>query len=164
MPDFVLYPHPALSRKAVARPVDAIMRAAGAALLQAAQDVQAYGLAAAHLGLDEPLVVISVAADDKQRDYRILYNPRIAQFTDERSASLEGSVSMPGIEVPITRSAWVVVEYDDAEGIRQDSRLEGFAARIAQHEIDQMDGIFYLERISRVRRDIALRKFRKNRQ
>lgn len=163
MPEFVTYPHAALSRKAVFRPVDADMLAAGAALLAAAQEVRAYGLAAAHLGLDEPVVVVSVAANPEQRDYRILYNPRISQFTDELIPGVEGSVSMPGIEVQIVRSTGVVVDYVDADGTKQNSRIEGFAARIAQHEIDQMNGVFFLERVSRLKRDMALRKFQKNR-
>lgn len=163
MPDFVIYPHPALTRKAEVRPVDDSMRAAGAALLEAAREVQAYGLAAAHLGLDEPLVVISMAGDARQRDYRILYNPRIVTSADEVAAGPEGSVSMPGIEAPLVRSVAVTVEYDDAEGKRQSVDLKDFVARVAAHEIDQMNGIFFLDRLSRVKRDIAIRKFRKSR-
>ena len=58
MADFVTYPHAALTRKAAPRPVDAAMLAAGERLLDAARDAQAYGLAAAHLGEDQPQVVL----------------------------------------------------------------------------------------------------------
>jgi peptide deformylase len=161
MPPFVIYPHPALTLVASPRPVDSDMLAAGAALLRAAQDVQAHGLAAAHLGLDEPLIVLNVATDRNQRDYRVLFNPRVSELADEVIQGPEGSVSMPGIEVPVERAIWAVVEYDTAEGIGQTSRFEGFTARVAQHEIDQMNGVFFLDRLSRVKRDMALRKFRK---
>lgn len=164
MPDFVIYPHPALRRKAAPRPVDTAMQAAGAALLEAAQEVQAYGLAAAHLGLDEPLVVVSIINDTKQRDYRILYNPRVAELAGEAVLGLEGSVSMPGIEVQIARPNEITVEYQDEQGANKTSRLEGFAARVALHEIDQMNGVFFLDRVSRTKRDMALRKFRKTGQ
>lgn len=137
------------------------MLAAGAAVLEAAQEAQAYGLAAAHLGLDEPLVVVSIINDTKQRDYQILYNPRIAEFTGDAVPGVEGSVSMPGIEVSITRPTEVLVAYQDDQGVSQIRRLAGFAARIALHEIDQMKGIFFLERLSRVKRDMAMRRFRK---
>ena len=164
MPDVVIYPHEALSRKAAARPVDADMLRAGEALRSATQEVSAYGLAAAHLGLDEPLVVISISADPKQRDYRILYNPEVILAAPETAMGAEGSVSLPSIEVPVERSVWVEVAYDDADGNRQTSRFEGFVARVAQHEIDQMNGVFFLSRISRLKRDTALRKFEKSRR
>lgn len=164
MPAFVIYPHAALTRKAARRQVDAAMLAAGAALLEAAHEVQAYGLAAAHLGLDEPLVVISVAADTSQRDYRLLYNPEVLDVATETASGAEGSVSMPGIEAPIARPVWARIAYDDADGARQEARFEGFTARVALHEIEQVDGEFFLSRLSRLKRDTAIRKFEKSRR
>ena len=137
------------------------MLAAGERLLAAAQAAQAYGLAAAHLGLDEPVVVISTADDRAQRDYRILYNPEITSLSDETEMGMEGSVALPGIEVPITRYIGAEIAYDDADGKRLALALDGFVARVAQHEIDQVEGIFFLRRVSPVKRDIALRKFQK---
>jgi peptide deformylase len=157
MAGFVVYPHAALERKAVARAVDARMVQAGAELLAAAEAAQAYGLAAAHLGLD---VVISVAASGA-RDYRVLYNPEILALADELVPGMEGSVSFPGIEAPVSRAVWVDVGFDDGNGQRRTSRFEGFVARVAQHEIDQMNGVFFLQRLSRLKRDTALRKYAK---
>jgi len=159
--DFVVYPHAALSSKADPRPVDAQMVEAGERLLAAAEAVQAYGLAAAHLGLDEPLVVISVAPASEPRDYRVLYNPEVSQLAGGSEMGMEGSVSLPGIEVPLPRAVWAEVQFDDADGKRQTRRFEGFVARVVQHEIDQMNGIFFLQRLSRLKRDTALRKFAK---
>jgi peptide deformylase len=160
--DFVTYPHAALTRQAVARPVDAAMLAAGERLLEAARSAQAYGLAAAHLGVDQPLVVISVASDASQRDYRVFYNPEIKLASGDTTLAPEGSVSLPGIEVPVERANWVEIAYDNADGARETVRLEGFVARVAQHEIDQMNGVFFLGRVSRIKRDTALRKFTKS--
>ncbi|MHA6728548.1 peptide deformylase [Devosia sp. A369] len=162
MGDFVVYPDAALSQCAPARPVDAAMLGAGEALLAATREAQAYGLAAAHLGLAEPLVVISVATELSQRDYRVLYNPEIIQTADETAAGMEGSVSLPGIEVPVLRPIWAEIAYDDADGVRQQQRFDGFVARVAQHEIEQMNGVFFLSRVSRIKRDTALRKFAKS--
>jgi peptide deformylase len=159
---FVTYPHAALGRKAVSRPVDARMLQVGEALIDAARDVQAYGLAAAHLGSDEPIAVISVAADIGQRDYRLLYNPEIVLAAEEILSGPEGSVSLPGIEVPVERPIWVEVAYDNADGARETARFEGFVARVAQHEIDQVNGVFFLTRVSRLKRDTAIRKFEKS--
>lgn len=160
--DIVLYPHLALSRKAEQRPVDVGMLDAGAALLEAARSVGAYGLAAAHIGLNEPLVVISVAGEPAQRDYRILYNPTVTATATESAMGAEGSVSLPGIEVPVERPIWAEVDFDDSIGERQTMRLEGFVACVALHEIDQMNGVFFLNRVSRLKRDTALRKYQKS--
>ncbi|WP_137152101.1 peptide deformylase [Devosia sp. FKR38] len=162
MSEFVTWPDAALTRAAMARPVDAALLAAGARLQAAAADVQAYGLAAAHLGLVEPVVVVSVSDAKAARDYRLLFNPVIESLAETGSAGAEGSVSLPGIEVPITRADWCVLSYDDADGVRQTLRLEGFAARVAQHEIEQMNGVFFLSRLSRLKRETALRKFGKS--
>lgn len=162
MSDFVVYPHPALTVPATLRLVDAAMLEAGVRVLAAAQQAQAYGLAAAHLGLDAALVVISIATEPGQRDYRILYNSQIIGSSSETTTGPEGSVSLPGIEVPVERAIWVEVAYDTPDGSRESARFEGLVARVAQHEIDQLNGMFFLSRISRIKRDTALRKFAKS--
>ena len=164
VPEFIIYPHAALAAPAKPRPVDEAMLEAGTRLLAAAREAQAYGLAAAHLGMAEPLVVISIAADAAQRDYRLLYNPEIIGTAPETAFGPEGSVSLPGIEVPVERAAWVHIAWDNADRIRQTERFNGFVARVAQHEIDQMNGVFFLSRVSRIKRDTALRKFEKSRR
>jgi peptide deformylase len=158
----IIYPDARLNLPATRRPVDAAMLAAGEALRMAANEAQAYGLAAAHIGLAEPLVVISTTAPTDRRDYRILYNPEVILTALETATGAEGSVSMPGIEVPIARSLWAEVAYETADGARQTARFEGFVARVALHEVDQMNGIFFLSRLSRVKRDTAIRKFEKS--
>ncbi len=161
MVEFLRYPDPHLTRAAALRPVDSSMRHIGEALCAAAAEVQAYGLAAVHLGEVEPLIVVSVAPDRSSRDYRVLFNPRIIKKSDQRETALEGSVSMPGVEVLIDRANSIELIYDDAEGVRHALHLEGFAARIAQHEIDQMNGIFFIDRLSRLKRDMAIRRYNK---
>ena len=159
---FVTFPDPALRQAAERRAVDAAMRAAGLALREAAEDAEAYGLAAAHIGRIEPVAVVSVAAQGMARDYRLLFNPVVRTASAEKTFGPEGSVSMPGIEVPIERAVWVEIGFDDDEGAAQTLRLEGFAARVAQHEIDQVNGVFFLSRLSRLKRETAIRKFDKS--
>ncbi|MDB5586904.1 MAG: Peptide deformylase [Devosia sp.] len=161
MAEFVRYPDPRLTAKAVPRSIDAALRGTAERLVAAASEVQAYGLAAAHIGEIEPLVVISVAAETAQRDYQVLFNPEIIAAAESSQAGPEGSVSMPGIEAPIERPVWVDVAYDTVDGERITTRFEGFVARCALHEIEQMNGIFFLSRLSRLKRDTAIRKFQK---
>ena len=164
LPDIVLYPHPALAKAAMPRPVDDEMRSVGAALLDVARSVNAYGLAAAHIGRNEPLVVVSFGPLET-RDYRLLFNPEIVAIDGENSSGAEGSVSLPGIEVDVARPAGVRLRYDnghgDGDGESTELALTGFASRVAQHEIDQMNGIFFLDKLSRLKRDAALRRYGK---
>lgn len=155
------YPDPRLTRRAEPRPVDDGLRAIGRRLLEAATAANAYGLAAVHIGAVAPVVVISAEADPARRDYLVLYNPEVLASAAETAAAPEGSVSMPGVEVEITRPVWAEIAWDDEAGIRRQRRFEGLPARIAQHEIDQLNGVFFLDRLSRLKRDIVLKKWKK---
>ena len=157
---FILYPDPRLSTAAVTRVVDDDLLAIGAALLRAAEGVSAYGLAAAHIGQVAPVAVVSLA-DPATRDYRLLYNPRIVATSGPDVWGKEGSVSMPGIEVDVVRPESVRIAFDDENGQPIELDLTGFAARVAQHEIDQVNGVFFLARLSRLKRDAAIRRFAK---
>ena len=79
----------------------------------------------------------------------------------ERQFGGEASVSLPGVEVDIERAAWADIAFDDAEGQRHEERVEGFVARCALHEIEQMNGRFFLMNLSRLKRDMLLKKLRK---
>ncbi len=157
----VTYPDPRLNRKAEPRPVDDGLKAIGNRLLEAVRAANAYGLAAIHIGVVAPVVVISADADPAKRDYIVLYNPEIRATADTTATGPEGSVSMPGVEVEIVRPIWAEIAWDDEFGTQQQRRFEGLPARIAQHEIDQMDGVFFLDRLSRLKREMVLKKRKK---
>ena len=135
------------------------MRDVGERLFAAAKDAKAYGLAAAHIGEVEPVVVIS--GDPEGRDYLLLFNPTVTAVAAETEAGEEGSVSLPGVRVQVDRPVWAEVSYQDSDGTAQVARFERFAARVAQHEIDQMNGMFFLQKLSRLKRDMVLRRARK---
>ncbi len=127
----------------------------------AADAVQAYGLAAVHIGAVAPVAVISLAADPSKRDYLVLYNPEILELGGEPAEAPEGSVSLPGLQLAVTRPHKARIGYEDEAGGRHELELEGLPARIAQHEIDQVNGIFFLERVSRLKRDMAIKRWKK---
>lgn len=133
----------------------------GTRLLEAAEAAGAYGLAAIHMGTLAPVVVISSDPDLGRRDYLLLYNPQVAQVADAVATGPEGSVSMPGVQVEIMRPVWVEISFDDETGRQQTRRFEGLPARIALHEIEQMNGIFFLSRLSRLKREMVLKKWKK---
>ncbi len=157
----VAWPDPRLTRKAEPRPLDDGLRAIGNRLLEATRAANAYGLAAVHIGVVAPVVVISADEDPSKRDYLVLYNPEIVATDGPTIAGPEGSVSMPGVEVEILRPYAAEIAWDDDTGTRRQRRFEGLPARIAQHEIDQVNGTFFLERLSRLKRDMVLKKWKK---
>lgn len=157
----VLYPDARLAVAAEPRAPDEALRATGARLLAAATELKAYGLAAAHIGEVEPVVVVSLAQDPARRDYRLLFNPSVLAVAEETEAGTEGSVSLPGCEVQVMRPVWAEIAFADADGTAQSLRLAGWPARIALHEIEQMQGRFFLDHLSRLKRDMVLRRWRK---
>lgn len=114
-----------------------------------------------HTGAVAPVVVISADPDPGQRDYLLLYNPEVLAVAEKTVIGPEGSVSMPEVQVEILRPVWAEVAFDAETGTRQTRRFEGLPARVALHEIDQMNGVFFLNRLSRLRRDMVLRKWKK---
>ncbi len=117
-----------------------------------------------HIGAVAPVAVISTVSDPSRRDYLVLYNPDITWLGAESAEGPEGSVSMPGFEAAVSRATKVGISYDDEDGTRRELELEGLPARIAQHEIDQVNGIFFLDRLSRLKRNMAIKRWKKSAQ
>lgn len=139
--------------------MDDALRGLGSRLLAAASDAKAYGLAAAHIGEVAPVVVIG--GDPEPRDYRLLFNPRIVAVAPTLAKGEEGSVSLPGVRVEVERPVWAEIAWMDAGAAERHGRFDGFLARVAIHEIEQMQGIFFLSRVSRLKREMALKRARK---
>jgi peptide deformylase len=116
------------------------------------------GITAAHAGVLERLTVIELDGPASQRIY---VNPEITWFSPEQQRHTEGSVSMPGVTDEIERSARIRLAYRDLTGGRQEEEADGLLAVCLQHEIDQLDGIFWIDRLSRLKRERIVRKFRK---
>lgn len=156
-----MFPDPRLRKRAA--PVEAF----GADLEQLAQDLidtlvaaPAIGLTAPHIGVLQRLVVVRLADDALVRVY---VNPEIAWTSPETRLEREGSVSMPGISEEIERPARVGLTWRTLTGAEEQGEADGFLAVVLQHEIDQLDGIFWLDRLSRLRRDRAIRRYGKQR-
>jgi peptide deformylase len=123
-------------------------------------EVGAMGLTAPHIGRAERIVVIRLQPDEDAATY---VDPVVVWASEERAAHPEGSVSMPGVIEPVERPARIRVRYRDLDGVEREEAAEGLRAACLQHEIDQLDGVFWIERLTRLRRDRALRRFAKNR-
>ncbi len=116
------------------------------------------GITAPHCGIAKRLTVIELPEIGGRRDY---VNPEILWMSEERMTHTEGSVSMPGMTDEVTRPKAVRVRYQTLDGTVVEEDLEGFAAICMQHEIDQLDGIFWIQRLSRLKRERLLKKWEK---
>ena len=126
-----------------------------AATMRAAPGI---GITAAHVGIAERLTVIELDGPASQRVY---VNPQIEWFSPETQRHTEGSVSMPGVTDEVERPARIRLTYQDLEGTPRTEDADSLLAVCLQHEIDQLDGIFWIDRLSRLKRERIVRKFRK---
>lgn len=116
------------------------------------------GITAAHVGELLRLTVIELEGPSSTRVY---VNPEVEWSSAEIRRHAEGSVSMPGVTEEVERPARIRVRYQDLLGDSHAEEADGLLAVCLQHEIDQLDGIFWTDRLSRLRRERIARKFRK---
>lgn len=155
----VLFPDPRLSARAV--PEEAFgpdLRAVAEDVRETLLAVSALGLTAPHIGILRRVVVARMAPEDAPRVY---VNPVVLWASPETATHDEGSVSMPGVRERITRPARIRLGYRDLAGDAHEEEAADFSAAILQHEIDQLDGLFWIDRLSRLKRDRLLKRFAK---
>lgn len=153
------YPDPRLARScAPVRAFDENLKALAHDLLDTMRAAPGVGIAAAHIGIFTRLVVLELSKEIGPRFYA---NPEILALSEETMRHMEGSVSMPGVTDEIERPRKIRFRYQDIDGAFHEEEAEGFYAVCMQHEIDQLDGIFWLKRLSRLKRDRLIRKWGK---
>src|SRR5581483_501096 len=111
-----------------------------------------------HIGVPLRVVVLELDAKAGAQTY---VNPEIAWASPEMIMHREGSVSMPGVNDEVQRHARVRINYQDLDGIVQTEESESLRAVCHQQEIDQLDGMFWLQRLSRLKRERLVKKFEK---
>jgi peptide deformylase len=153
------FPHPGLRLQA--EPVIEFgddLRVLAQDLLEIMRAAPGIGITAPHIGVLKRLVVIELGPDNGARFY---VNPLIEWTSDEVTRHEEGSVSMQGVSDEIERSASVRVRYQDLSGEPQTEEATGLLSICLQHEIDQLDGIFWIYRLSKLKRDRLTKRFEK---
>ena len=124
-------------------------------------DALGVGLAATQLGVLHRVLVYRAYPEDP---LTALVNPVIEWTSDELEAAEEGCLSLPGVHVEVERPARVRVRARDESGGQLEVEAEGLTARVIQHEIDHLDGILILDRISREARKEAMREMRESQE
>ncbi len=118
------------------------------------------GITAAHIGIKQRVFVLELTPDT----VLTYVNPEIITRSTQTMRHMEGSVSMPGFTDEVERPDKVEVRFQDISGAEHRQTAEGFHAICIQHEIDQLDGIFWLKRLSKLKRDRLVKKWEKSRK
>lgn len=156
-PAIVKFPHPALRDPARAvSAVDDELRELAAGMIEAMHNAGGIGLAAPQVGRAIRLIV---AADGGAP--LVFFNPKIVAAAEEIAEREEGCLSLPGISAVVRRPAAVSVSGLDIRGKEQKTDAEGLLAACLQHEIDHLNGVLFVDHLSRLKKNRLLAKYRK---
>lgn len=155
-------PWPDRRLRTAAEPVRAItddIRAIWADMIDTMEAMPGVGLAAPQIGVMLRLAVVD-ASDERGRAIR-LANPRLVAASADLRAHDEGSPNLPGVHARLDRPARVTVAYLDETGAEVEREFQGLWSTSVQHQIDHLDGRMYFDRLSRLKREMLLKRARK---
>ncbi|EIM73126.1 peptide deformylase [Nitratireductor aquibiodomus RA22] len=158
----VLLPDPIL--RETSKPVERFddqLRTFADDMLATMYDAPGIGLAAIQVGEPLRMLVIDVSEKDEEPAPMVVINPQIVASTDQRNVHEEGCLSIPDYYAEVERPAGVTVNYLDLDGKQQTVEADGLLATCLQHEIDHLNGVLFIDYLSKLKRDMVVRKFRK---
>jgi peptide deformylase len=124
-------------------------------------DAPGIGLAAIQVGVPKRVVTADLAKKDEPRNPQVFINPEIVSSSEELSVYEEGCLSIPEIHEDVERPTRVRVRYMDLAGKAQEVEADGLLATCLQHEIDHINGVLFIDHISKLKRDRIVKKFTK---
>jgi peptide deformylase len=128
-------------------------------MLEKLYELNGAGLAAPQVGISKRVVVVDIRQEPKT--VYVMVNPRILRTSDEMVESDEGCLSLPLLRATIMRYSYITVEYLDENFERHEVEADGFLSCCLQHELDHLDGIVYIDHLSRWKRSKAIREFKR---
>jgi len=161
--EILTIPDPILRQKSM--PVEAVTdetRRFMDRMLQTMYEAPGIGLAAPQVGEKVRIVTIDIAREEEPKTPLFLVNPEIVwRSEDERSIYEEGCLSIPDYYAEVERPAKVRVRYIDYDGKLVEREVEGLLATCVQHEVDHLNGVLFIDYISKLKRDLVVKKFAK---
>jgi peptide deformylase len=119
------------------------------------------GLAAIQVGVPQRVVTLDLAKKDEPKQPLVVINPELVWSSEERSTYEEGCLSIPEFYEEVERPAQVKVRYTDLDGQAHEVDANGLLATCLQHEIDHLNGVLFIDHISKLKRDRVIKKFTK---
>ncbi|WP_187969453.1 peptide deformylase [Aquibium microcysteis] len=158
----VILPDPIL--REVSRPVERVdgdVARLADDMLETMYDAPGIGLAAIQVGVPLRMLVVDLSKEGEERDPHVVINPQILSSSDARNVHEEGCLSIPDYYAEVERPATIRLRYLDRQGAEREMEADGLMATCLQHEIDHLNGILFIDHISRLKRDMVVRKFKK---
>lgn len=141
--------------------IDASIRKLIEDMFDTMYDAPGIGLAAVQIGTMKRVVTLDLAKKEEPKNPQVFINPEIVSSSDERSTYEEGCLSIPETYSEVERPAQVKVRYLDLEGTQREMDAEGLLSTCLQHEVDHINGVLFIDHLSRLKRDRIVKKFTK---
>ena len=122
------------------------------------------GLSAVQVGILKRLVVIDISRDEEKKDPIFLINPEITNQSKKTSVYEEGCLSIPGQFAEIERPAECTLKYIDYHGKEKELKADGLLATCIQHEVDHLNGILFIDYLSKLKKDMIIKKLVKKKK
>jgi len=159
--EVVKWPDPVLAKPGETVTVfDAKLKKLTEEMFESMYAAQGIGLAAPQIAISQRITVIDVSFKKNPEEKIVLINPEIVE-REGKQVEEEGCLSLPEIREKVSRAEWVKVKAQDVTGEWFEVEGEELLARAMQHEIDHLDGVLFIDRLSRLKRDLVIRKIKK---
>ncbi|KQP61485.1 peptide deformylase [Methylobacterium sp. Leaf108] len=148
----------------VSEPVGAVtpeVRALVADMLETMYDAPGVGLAAIQIGVAKRIVTIDTSKDENAREPQVFLDPTVVWASEEKRIYDEGCLSIPEFYGEVERPDRVRVAFRDLEGATREIEADGLLATCIQHEIDHLNGVLFIDHLSKLKRDRVTKKFAK---
>jgi peptide deformylase len=160
--DIIILPDKRL--RSVSKPICEIsdeIRALVADMFETMYEAPGIGLAAIQIGVPSRVIVMDLSKREAEAEPRVFINPEIIWSSQETSPYEEGCLSIPDIHEDVERPSRVRVRYLDLDAKQQESDAEGLFAICIQHEVDHLNGVLFIDHISKLKRERIIKKFTK---
>jgi peptide deformylase len=141
--------------------IDAGIRTLVEEMFETMYDAPGIGLAAIQIGAPKRVVTMDLAKKDEPKAPQVFINPEILWASEDKATYEEGCLSIPEYYGDVERPAQVKVKFLDLEGEPQEIEANGLLATCLQHEIDHLNGVLFIDHMSKLKRDRVLKKFTK---
>ena len=141
--------------------IDAEVRKLVEDMFETMYDAPGIGLAAIQVGVPRRVITMDLSKKDEDKEQRVLLNPEILWSSDEKKVHEEGCLSIPEFYEEVERPSEVRVKYLGLDGREHEIEAKGLLATCVQHEIDHLNGVLFIDHISRLKRSLVTKKFTK---
>ena len=133
-------------------------------MLETMYDAPGIGLAAIQIGIPKRIIVIDLAKEGEKKNPLFIVNPQIVFKSDNEATYEEGCLSIPGQFAKIQRPEKCTIKFLDYEGKEKEIKTEGLLATCIQHEIDHLNGILFIDYLSKLKKDMIIKKLVKHKK